>query len=73
MSKAFFNPLDHVEASTVSAPQQGIESNSKAMVNDDPSKCPKCSGAMSVSSILDRQESVYYCGKCRVTNPMLAE
>lgn len=67
-----FNPLLDKQPSpepSSESKQAGLESTSKILDNKIPSICPKCEGNMSIQG-LDHKEQVYYCLRCRVTNPM---
>jgi acetyl-CoA carboxylase beta subunit len=65
-----FDPLEAAQAKAQVQQSTSLESNSRAMDNSDPSKCPKCTQGMVLQG-LNANEQVHYCTKCRVSSPQL--
>lgn len=57
-----------VTEAEVESAASDFEAEAGAFDYTDPTKCPKCSATM--GSAFAQQESVLYCGNCRVTSPM---
>lgn len=80
------NPLNlkYIGSSSSSSdenPSKEFSSESRAMVNDNPSVCPKCKNPMINATISSADvkagistsasdETVYFCVSCRVTHPL---